>query len=436
MPNFLLVGNGAREHIIAEKVSQSAKVFACTQFDHPGISRVCEKSGGASKVCNILDGAVVAEFAVEQDINIAFASSDEVLYSGVTDALLKKGIACACPTKKAARIEWDKAYCRNLLQKRWVQEIPQYGVFEDAGEAAAFIEKLGDVAVKPVGLTAGKGVRVSGAQLKNVGEAAAYAQELIEKDGKVVVEEKLVGEEFTLQCFTDGKKLVAMPLVQDFKAAFENDAGPNTGGMGSYSCVDHLLPFVSEQEKEKALEVMQTTVNALQEDGSIFCGVIYGQFMLTEQGIKLVEFNARFGDPEALNVLSIIEDDLFSVFQTIAQGELAEKVGFKHLATGCKYLVPAGYPNAPAINQPITIAASMPEGTNYYYASVREENGVVMTTSSRAIAVTAASDSLQQAEKTVEEATSCFKENLFHRADIATTATIERKILRMREIMK
>ena len=182
-----------------------------------------------------------------------------------------------------------------------------------------FIEGYdGDLVVKPIGLTGGKGVRIMGEQVDRAG-AIAYARSL---NGDVVLEERLLGEEFTLQAFVDGNHLVPMPLVQDHKRAFEGDIGPNTGGMGSYSMPDHMLPFVQELDYQKALAIMQSVVATMERAGSPYKGILYGQFMNTAQGPKVIEFNARFGDPEAMNVLSLLSSDLSEIVCRIAKGRL------------------------------------------------------------------------------------------------------------------
>ncbi len=232
--NFLLVGNGAREHALAAAICRDKAVhlFAYMSAKNPGISALCGLSGGEFAIGDIHSPAEVCEFAKSKKISLAFSSPDATLQSGVSDALMQSQIPCASPTKAASRIEWDKSFARELMRKHKIPGNPKFKVCSDAKEASAFIDSLsGNVAIKPAGLTGGKGVKVVGVQLKDGEEAKKYAKEILGSGmggiPSVVIEEKLVGEEFTLQAFSDGKTIVPMPLVQDHKLAFAGDTGPN-----------------------------------------------------------------------------------------------------------------------------------------------------------------------------------------------------------------
>ena len=197
-----------------------------------------------------------------------------------------------------------------MMDRHGMAGCPKYRVFQDQEDAVSFISQYpGDLAIKPIGLTGGKGVRIMGEHVDRNG-AIDYAKQL---EGRVVVEERLIGEEFTLQAFVDGTHLIPMPLVQDHKRAFEGDQGPNTGGMGSYSMPDHSLPFVTHNDREKALRIMKDVVAVMAKIGQPYRGILYGQFMNTRNGPMVIEFNARFGDPEAMNVLSLLESDMTEI---------------------------------------------------------------------------------------------------------------------------
>jgi phosphoribosylamine--glycine ligase len=444
MENFLLVGNGAREHAIAEAICRNANVrlFAFMSANNPGIVALVKQSGGQMAVGDIHSPQQVGDFAQRRGISLAFPSPDAVLAAGVTDALLVAGVPCASPTRDAARLEWDKAYCRELLRDFRVPGSPKFGIFSSEREAHSFIDSCGgEVAVKPSGLTGGKGVKVTGFQLEGGAEAKKYASELLSaklgNGASIVIEEKLDGEEFSLQAFSDGRKVFGMPAVQDHKRAYEGDVGPNTGGMGSYSDAGCLLPFMRQKHYDEALSIMQKTVEAFhKKTGRHFIGVLYGGFMITAKGVRLIEYNARFGDPEAMNVLALFEGSLHAVLQQMAHGELKQPPKFAKKATVCKYLVPEGYPGKSVADQPLKIDASALEktGARAYYASVYEKGGAICTQSSRSVGLVGIAGSIVEAEKIAEAACGAVSGRVWHRKDIGTAALLQRRLAHMKEL--
>ncbi len=443
----LLVGNGGREHAMAValcKSPQKVQFYAFAGARNPGIARLARENGGELAVGDIHNPSAVANWAKSKGIEYAVIGPDAVLAAGVVDALETAGVKCASPLKEAARLEWDKTFARNLMRKYSVRGIPEFAVFEDAAGAARFIDELGKpVAIKPAGLTGGKGVKVVGAQLKDNNEAKKYCGELIKAAhgglSAVVVEERLEGEEFTLQAFSDGKSLAGMPAVQDHKRAFEGDLGPNTGGMGSYSDANGLLPFMTQADYDSGLAVMRQTIDAFnKETGLLFKGVLYGQFMLTKEGPMVIEFNARFGDPEAMNVLTLLESDFAEIVMKTVDGTLSQGDAiFEKSATVCKYLVPKGYPDSPAKDEPVIMDELEIEGAgaHLYYAAVNEsDDGAIYTTSSRTAGIVGVSDTLEEAEKIAEYACRFVSGEVFHRKDIGTKALIQKRIEHMKKI--
>jgi phosphoribosylamine--glycine ligase len=425
---ILVVGGGGREHAIAAALSRTTgtEIYAAMARKNPGIARL------AREICLTpeTDLIQIEHFAHRTGVTHAFIGPEAPLEAGIVDRLSSTGVACVGPTKAAARIETDKAFCRNLMAEYRIDGNPAYRVFSDPKEAISFVrDHDGDLAVKPVGLTGGKGVRIMGEQVDRAG-AIEYIREI---NGGVVLEERLIGEEFTLQVFVDGTHIVPMPLVQDHKRAFEGDTGPNTGGMGSYTMPDHMLPFVTKKDLTAALSIMVSVVAAMAHKGHPYKGILYGQFMNTAQGPKVIEFNARFGDPEAMNVLTLLCSDLIEVVTGITEGTLsATKVAFERAATVCKYLVPKGYPAAPATGTPLT-----PGDKNeaiLYYANVEERNGRLFTQSSRTLAFVGKADTLAEAERIAEKAASSVAGNIFHRRDIGTQALLDRRIAHMKEL--
>jgi len=296
------------------------------------------------------------------------------------------------------------------------------------------------VAIKPVGLTGGKGVKVTGDHLADAREAYSYAKEILDtKLGgpAVLVEELAIGEEFTVMAFCDGERIVAMPAIQDHKRAWDGDKGPNTGGMGSYSDADGLLPFLPKADYDTAADIVRRIVAALKKDGRPYVGPIYGQFMLSAEGPRVIEINARFGDPEAMNALTLLESDYVEVCRAMAEGRLSASVRWRPEATVCKYVVPKGYGSTPVPPAPLHVdeTAVRHAGAEAYYAAVNEEAGVIRTTTSRAIGVVARGATLEEADGRVEAALKHVRgDAVYVRHDIGSRALVERRVEHMRRL--
>jgi phosphoribosylamine--glycine ligase len=432
----LVVGGGGREHAIVEAlVRGGAQVFAAMKNRNPGIIRASKEV----RLVKETDLEKVAEFAEASRVELAVIGPEAPLEVGIVDHLTAKGIACVGPTKSAARIETSKTFARMLLKKHGVPGNIEFGAFDHFDDAARYVRDAHfDLAVKPTVLTGGKGVKIQGEHLKDKDAVLAYVQEIFDKGiggAGVVLEERLRGEEFTLQAFCDGRTVVTMPVVQDHKRAYEGDTGPNTGGMGSYSMEDHRMPFMTTDEFATASEIMSRTVAALKEEGSEYRGILYGQFMLTAKGPRIIEFNARFGDPEAMNVLSILDSDFVAACHGVAGGHLsAREVRFARKATVCKYVVPSGYGTESRAGLPITVdeEAAKREGAQIYYAAVNEENGRILTSTSRAVGVVGVAGSIEAANAVCENALRHVKgEAIYVRHDIGRTDIIQKKVERM-----
>ncbi len=299
---------------------------------------------------------------------------------------------------------------------------------------------MGEVVLKPDGLTGGKGVLVQGDHFQSRSEALRACHEILKMHPVVMIEEKLEGEEFSLQCLCDGRTVVATPPVQDHKRRFVDDQGPNTGGMGSYSCENHLLPFLTEKDIEAGLSITQAVAGAIfKETGHYYKGVMYGGFMITPSGVKLLEYNARFGDPEAMNILPLLKTDFLDLCTAITEGTLdGLSVEFEKQATVCKYIVPRGYglpadhPDAQSTTSRIAIENV---GTaRLYYSSVDQKADGLYMTSSRAIGVVGVAERLEEAEAIAEKAVAAITGPVDHRPDIGTWPLIEKRIRHMQDI--
>ena len=434
---ILLIGNGAREHVIAETLKKNKEtiLYSYLKSKNPGIVSLSKDF----EIGNYNDLEKIRNFARKIKPDFAFIGPEDPLKNGIVDLLNEANIAAIGPTKSLARLETSKSFTRNLLRKYKIKGNPKFGIFnkKNIDNAKKFIDGLSQCVIKPDGLTGGKGVKVQGDHFRTKKEALDYCYEVLETHNAVVVEERLEGEEFSLQCITDGKTIIAMPPVQDHKRAFSGDFGPNTGGMGSYSCENHLLPFLTKKDVGEGLEITQKVANAVyKETGEFYKGIMYAGLIVTKNGIKLLEYNARFGDPEAMNVLPLMETDFVEVCSAIINQQLHKiKIRFQNKATVCKYLVPKGYPGNPLKNQRIQIKKT-PQNAKIYYASVEQKNDSIYTTSSRAIACLGIADDLEKAEKISEWAAKSVKGKLFHRKDIGTKKLIEKRIEHMKGILK
>jgi phosphoribosylamine--glycine ligase len=281
---------------------------------------------------------------------------------------------------------------------------------------------------------------VFGEHLSSIEEASGYAEAVLATDGKVQVEQRLEGEEFSLQTITDGEAVVHCPLVQDHKRAFEGDRGPNTGGMGSYSCPDFSLPFLDPDDVAEAQSINEQVIDALARDtGEPYRGVLYGGFMATRDGVRLIEYNSRFGDPEALNVLPILKADFFELCLAVAQGELARvSWSFEPKATVCKYIVPFAYPESSAKAEEIVVPERYCDAPDlkWYWAACEQNQRDIRLTSSRSGAFVGIAESLKQAEEIAERAAGDL-ERLFavrHRSDIGRGEVIDRRVRHMESL--
>jgi phosphoribosylamine--glycine ligase len=422
----LLVGGGGREHAIARSLADSeASLYACAGNRNPGIARLAD----GFETLEETNPTAVRSYAEEVDATLAVVGPEAPLEAGVADALDDAGVYAFGPQQDEARIETDKAFQRRFMRQHDIPGCPDFETFDDREAACEYIDSYeGDLVVKPAGLTGGKGVRVVGDQV-TAEEAKEYIRE--SDYDRIVLEERLIGEEFTVQAFVANGQLRVTPAVQDHKRAYEGDKGPNTGGMGSYSDAELELPFMTEEEYMDAVDVLRATVDAL--DG--YKGVLYGQFMLTTEGVNVVEFNARFGDPEAMNTLPVMGTDLLDVLVAAREGESLPKLRFSREATVCKYAVPDGYPMDPAGGTRIDIDEESAGDALLYYASVEERGDGVYTTTSRSFAVVGVAESITTAEETAEEAIAAAGgSGLRVRHDIGKPELVQQRIDHMAEL--
>ena len=407
----LIVGHGGRESALAMRMSEDSELHAFVGHENPSIVGYAAASGGSHQVGDVCDPAAVAAFARARDIDIAMVSADEPLQAGVVDALLAQGTHTVGPTRAGAEIEWNKAFARELLAEVAPDAVPMLRMVRSAGDLDDAMAAFGSrpVVVKPSGLTGGKGVKVMGPHLASHEDAKAYALELLGRDGagdSVLIEEKIVGAEFTIQAISDGHTVVLPPSTYDFPYRFEGDEGPGTGGMGSLTVGCDVLPFMTDAHYVEACSIIRAVIERLTAQGRHFTGVMNSGFFATADGVKVIEFNARFGDPECMNIMSLLDGSWPEAMKCIAHGRLAlANVVVREEASLVLYLVSPDYALRPGPAYDFTLdrARIEGEGCNVFFSSAIQtgENAYRTVGTSRAVALTATAPTLEQARQRV-----------------------------------
>jgi phosphoribosylamine--glycine ligase len=439
---ILIIGKDARTDAIAAACADSPgrpTLFGLTEMTIPGLIEKCREVRFGS--LRDLGSARSAARAFQPDLVII--GPEDPLEVGYADEFRSMGIDVFGPGRALAAVESSKSWARTLLDRYQIPGNPPYRVFASADGLREYMQELGAFVVKPDGLTGGKGVRVFGEHLHTIEEALDYAQATLATDGRVLIEERLRGEEFSLQTITDGAAVVHCPVVQDHKRAFDGDRGPNTGGMGSYSCPDLSLPFLAPEDLSEAQAINERVIEALAcQAGEPYRGVLYGGFMATQDGVRLVEYNCRFGDPEAMNVLPLLEGDFVQLCTAAATGRLGEsEYGWQPKATVCKYLVPKDYPDVAPTPARIDVPSALSGGAQlrWFWAACRlEDDGDVFLTSSRSGGFVGIADSLDAAERIAEDAAQSLEQHnggaIRHRQDIGTADLVQRRVDHMRSL--
>jgi len=413
----MIVGHGGRESALASRMAEHSELYAFAGHLNPSLVRYAEASGGKVQLGNVCDASAVAEFAREHAIDIAMVSADEPLEAGVVDELLAQGTRAVGPTRDGAEIEWNKAFARRLLSEVAPEATPKLRVVHGAGEVEEAIASFGSlpVVVKPSGLTGGKGVKVMGPHLASHAEAGDYARSLLvgSKHGdSVLIEEKIVGAEFTIQAISDGRTVVFPPSTYDYPYRFDGDEGPGTGGMGSLSTERPILPFMSDAHYEQACSIVERVIARLTAEGRRFNGVMNSGFFATPDGVQVIEFNARFGDPECMNIMSLFQGDWPAVMERICAGELsAADVPLGSEASLVLYLVSPDYalPRPAAAAEPyefsLDVEAIERAGCSVFFSSAVHVAGNTYRTvgTSRAVALATTAPTLAEAHVRIVE---------------------------------
>lgn len=418
--NILVIGGGGREHALVSKLQESTRVkkIYCAP-GNPGIAEIAECVG-----IDVEDNVALVNFAQTHKIDLTVVGPEMYLVNGVVDAFNAEGLKIFGPSQSAARIEGSKAFSKYLMEK---YEIPTAGfaVFTDAKEAKAYINKQGaPVVVKADGLAAGKGVVVA----MTVSEALA-AVDMIMCDNvfgsagsQVVIEEFLVGEEASILAFTDGKTIIPMVAAQDHKRVYDNDQGPNTGGMGAYAPAPVVTTALSQQVMK---EILQPTVDAMANEGCPYCGCLYAGLIMTTDGPKVIEFNARFGDPETQVVLPLLDSDLVTIMEACIAGTLADvSIKWKEAAAVCIVMASGGYPGKYDNGHVIAgLQEAEKQGAHVFHAGTATHDGHFVTNGGRVLGVTAIAADIKQAVDKAYQAIKPIKfTGMHYRNDIAHRA--------------
>ena len=412
MKKVLVIGGGGREHAIVDALSRSPQVGKI--YCAPGNAGIALQAECVA--IKDTDVEALLDFARANDVDLTVVGPEAALAVGVVDAFRAAGLKIFGHTKAATRIESSKEYAKEIMFRYGVPTA-SYESFSDYSKALEYVSARPFPAVlKYDGLAAGKGVVVAA----DLAEADAALKDMLVGEsfgkGKVVVEDYLEGPEFSFMAFVDGSRVYPMPLAQDHKRAFDGDKGPNTGGMGAYTG----LPFITEEDREFALKnVLQKVADGMVAEGNPLSGVLYGGLMKTSDGVKVIEFNARFGDPETEVVLPLMDSDIYTVFDSVATGVPCEQPVWSDDVTMGVVLASKGYPGKYDKGYRIDINA---EG-QIYHMGTSVKDGVLVTSGGRVMMCVARASSIAEARKTayaMVDAVSC--DNLFCRRDIAWQA--------------
>lgn len=410
---ILVIGSGGREHAIVEAISRSPK--ASKIYAAPGNAGIAQ----LAECVAIKDTEVekLVEFAKSHNVELTVVGPEVALAVGVVDRFREEGLAIFGPTKAAAEIEASKDFAKRLMKK---YDVPtaDYATFTNFDEALDYVKRgTLPTVLKYDGLAAGKGVVIA----TTMEEAEATLRDMLLDtkfgEGRVVIEEFLTGEEFSLMCFVAGNKISPMPVAQDHKRAYDNDEGPNTGGMGAYT----ELPFISAEDHAYAMEkIMQRVADAMVAEGTPFTGVLYGGLMKTPQGIKVIEFNARFGDPETEVVLPRLKSDAVDVFMAVANNEQPAAEWSEGATLGI-VLASKGYPGS--YDKGAVIRGTERVESKIYHMGTAKRDGELVTAGGRVMIVVAEAATLREAQQKAEADVALVEcDNLFHRTDIGAKA--------------
>lgn len=415
--NILVIGSGGREHALFWKLSESPqadRIYAIP--GNPGMGELID--------IPVTDNAAILHFAREKEIGLVVVGPEVPLMNGLVDELEAAGIPAFGPCANAAEIEGSKSFAKDLMKKYGIPTA-RYEVFTEAEPARAYIRREGaPIVVKADGLAAGKGVIVAMTEQEALDAVDAIMEDNSFGDAgaRVVIEEFMEGEEASLLAFTDGKVIRPMISAQDHKRAFDGDKGPNTGGMGTYAPAPVMTPEMTERAVE---EILKPTIAAMEKEGRIYRGCLYLGLMITDDGPKVVEFNARFGDPETQVVLPLLDGDLAQIMLACTDGTLADvPIHWKDGAAVCIVLAAGGYPGSYEKGHEISgIEDAAKLGALVFHAGTASQGDRIVTNGGRVLGVVGQgadiASAVQAAYASVGQISfkdACYRKDIAHRA--------------------
>lgn len=415
----LVIGSGGREHALVWKIAQSplVKKVYCAP-GNAGTANVAENIDIPSDNIDAL-----LQFATVTGIGLTIVGPEQPLVKGIVDSFEESGLRIFGPSQRAAEIEGSKVFCKDLMNKYGIPTA-RYKSFDSLEKVKFFTKDNEPVVVKASGLAAGKGVILC----SNIDEARSAVQSIMQEKAfgsagdKLVVEEFLTGQEVSLLAFTDGKTILTLDSAQDHKAAFDGDKGPNTGGMGAYS----PTPIFTDELKRQVIdEIMTPTVHAMAKEGRYYRGILYAGLMLTDSGPKVLEFNARFGDPETQPIMMRIKSDIVPIFEACIDGTLATKtLEWKQEPTVCVVMASKGYPGSYEKGKEISgLNSSENQNTMVFHAGTKLDNGKVLTNGGRVLGITALGSDINAAIKNAYSLVEKIKwDGIHYRKDIGNKA--------------
>ena len=415
----LVIGSGGREHALAWKIAQSPLVKKV--FCAPGNAGTVNVAENIDIPSDNIDALL--QFATVTGSGLTIVGPEQPLVKGLVDSFEESGLRVFGPSQRAAEIEGSKVFCKDLMKKYGIPTA-KYESFDSLDQVKLFTKEDEPVVVKASGLAAGKGVILC----SNAEEARSAVQSIMQEKAfgnagdQVVVEEFLTGQEVSLLAFTDGKTVLPLDSAQDHKAAFDGDKGPNTGGMGAYS---PALVFTEELKQQVIDEIMIPTVRAMAKEGRYYRGILYAGLMLTESGPKVLEFNARFGDPETQPIMMRIKNDIVPIFEACIDGTLAKQsLQWRQEPTVCVVMAAKGYPGSYEKGKEISgLNSDENRQAVVFHAGTKLENGKVLTNGGRVLGVTALGSDINQAIKNAYSAVDKIKwDGIHYRKDIGNKA--------------